>query len=302
MRRDSIGFVVVVVLIALVGGGCSGARPARERPSSVSTPRSISKPVVTATVAPAPPATKKPRPATPSPTRRAPVIKDPVLVRNKLYGVGKVRAAACALPADVAKSDAALTSYGKALVACMNRAWAPLITRSGSAFRPAKIVANDTGVCTEPPSTAFYNSEFETICIDWDSYCVENAASWRTVQLQTDLAHEYGHHLQLLTGIMDNYDLDTPSWAQLEHERRLELQASCLGAAFVAAHRNALAFTNWRLNEWEQIVTTTGDDNAPTGPRDHGSRTSYSYWNHRGFRSADPSSCNTFTAAPGWVS
>lgn len=223
-------------------------------------------------------------------------------MRNKLYRVGKVRAVPCVLPEEVARSEVALTSYGRALVDCMNRAWAPLITRSGFGFRPTKIVAIGTGVCTDPPSTAFYNSEFETICIDWQSYGLENAASWRTVQLQVDLSHEYGHHLQLLTGIMDNYDLNTPSWAELEHERRMELQASCFGSAFLSSHRNAMGFTSWRLNEWEHIATMTGDDNAPTGPHDHGSSNSYSYWNHRGFRSADPASCNTFTAAPGWVS
>jgi hypothetical protein len=44
------------------------------------------------------------------------------------------------------------------------------------------------------------------------------------------------------------------------------------------------------------MVEHTGDEYNPDKIRDHGARKNHGYWSLRAFTSANPSSCNTFTA------
>jgi predicted metalloprotease len=126
------------------------------------------------------------------------------------------------------------------------------------------------------------------------------------VDFQYTLAHEYGHHLQAAVGILSMYNLpylDAAKAVQLEGERRLELQASCLGAAFLGANKRAFGLTGEGFEDWEYLVKHYGDDNGSSKPiRDHGSRKSHGYWSLRAFDSASPASCNTFTAPAKLVS
>ncbi|MEV5963169.1 hypothetical protein AB0L70_15480 [Kribbella sp. NPDC051952] len=81
---------------------------------------------------------------------------------------------------------------------------------------------------------------------------------------------------------------------QLEIQRRKELQASCLGAAFLGANKRAFRLTGARLAIWQDIVHHVGDEYGKV--RDHGSRKNHAYWTIQAFNTTNPSVCNTFTA------
>ncbi|MEU4197016.1 neutral zinc metallopeptidase [Kribbella sp. NPDC026611] len=283
----------LALLAALaVLGGCSQqqGRPAvvdgGVPPSSTPTVSPVVTPVVTPKVAPQPVAT---------PTN------EPLLVSNGLYAAGKVHAVRCVLPDVVPKDSAGVLRYSRTLVDCLNRAWAPLVSRAGFVFVPAKLVAFGSGDCDPAVDNddrgAYYDVGPDAICVGWHTFAVEEA-EWRTVELVHTLAHEYGHHLQTLTGIMTLFDsgqLPLKS-SELERNRRMELQASCFAGAFLGAHKKPLGLSGERLDTLDYFVTHAGDENAPKHAPDHGSRKNHGYWSHQGFRSTNPANCNTFTA------
>ncbi|WP_146088104.1 neutral zinc metallopeptidase [Thermobifida fusca] len=106
------------------------------------------------------------------------------------------------------------------------------------------------------------------------------------------VAHEYGHHLQGETGLLDaayTLQLDAKSTRQeLQLGRQIELQAECLagtGVAAIAGHDHAdVAFVNRNFNEG------TGDSDT------HGSADNRVHWFNAGATAETMAACNTFAA------
>jgi predicted metalloprotease len=126
------------------------------------------------------------------------------------------------------------------------------------------------------------------------------------VDMMDTLAHEYGHHVQMLTNILISSE-SREGWtkssaAKLEWNRRKELQASCLGAAFLGANKQSLGFRGEQLRFWEYLVQHSGDEYNPKKVRDHGSRKNQWLWGGAAFKSGSPASCNTYTASAKKVS
>jgi predicted metalloprotease len=285
-----VGLVVVAVLTAVVAG--AAAQP--EVPA-----------VADAVAVSAPP------PSTSATPKRAPrVSMDPTLVpiRNGLYTAGRVSTVSCKVPNKLVRTRAGLLSYARIMVECMHRAWTPLVLRAGRHLPAPRIdayvegKATGTQLCGNPPrhTNAFYRSSGHVICFEWREFAdSDDDQVWNHIDFQEMLAHEYGHHLQETVDILRTYVFRHPGGSeavQLEGERRLELQASCLGAAFLGAHKRSLRLTGRRLDVWEDMVKHTGDEYNPEKIRDHGSRKNHGYWSLRGFTTMNPSSCNTFAA------
>lgn len=295
------GLVVVAVLAAVVAGVATHpAAPA------------VAESVVTTSPAPTPSATPKPAPRT-SPR----VSTDPTLVpiKNGLYKAGRVPTVRCKVPSKLARTRSGLLAYARVMVACMQEAWEPLVLRSTGYHLPAPRIdayvegkSPATQLCANAPkdTDAFYRSSGSVICFEWREYAdPDDDPVWNLIDFQEMLAHEYGHHLQDTVDILRTYVFAHPNGSPavlLEDERRLELQASCLGAAFLGANKRSLRLTGGRLDVWEDMVRHTGDEYNPDKIRDHGSRRNHGYWSLRGFASANPSSCNTFAAPSNRVS
>ncbi|MEV4263032.1 neutral zinc metallopeptidase [Kribbella sp. NPDC049584] len=241
-----------------------------------------------------------------SPAKPLPVI-DPVAestAGNKLYGAGKVGVVPCTLPSVVLRSDSEMLKYARTAVACMQKAWTPLILKSDAYYGSAQVAAFSVGkgpdspLCDDPPkeSDAFYQPKGSVICLDRRSLGTDPDAA--LVDLQETVAHEFGHHVQMSVGILTAYDMRAYSTSseRLEDERRLELQASCLGAAFLGANRRTFGLNGRHLEMWRDMVRHMGDEYNPTHVRDHGSRNNHGYWSLRGFAAGNSSACNTFTA------
>jgi predicted metalloprotease len=230
------------------------------------------------------------------------------LVQNSLYRAGRVPAVRCKLPAGAQTSKAAVSAAAAAVLDCLDRAWVSVVARAEYYYESPGLVLFDRAKdksceLRELHASAFYCARENKIYLEWKEYL--QRGNWnRQIDLLDTMAHEYGHHLQRLVGIL-TYGWDPKasqtSPAALLKSRRLELQATCLGAAFLGANKSALRLTGKRLDTWEYQTKHSGDEYNVDKLRDHGSRKSQWVWAGPAFQSANPSSCNTFTAAPAKV-
>jgi predicted metalloprotease len=253
-----------------------------------------------------------PAPAQPTVTVTVQPVPDAVRVKqNKLYAVGKVPSVNCAEPSIKPNSQSSILRYYQALLPCLNKAWEPLVKKAGYPFRPPKLTLltkQSSSTCTGETTRAYYCGDDESINMDWQDdlkLYKQNALAGRTWMMDT-LVHEYGHHVQYLTNILISSHsregwAKTPA-AKLEESRRLELQATCFGAAFLGANKKSLGFTGAKLDMWEYQTQHSGDEYDPKKVHDHGSRKNQWLWAGAAFKTTTPASCNTYTAPAGKVS
>jgi hypothetical protein len=302
----SAGVVVVGILAVLAVGACGRT----ESPAAAGRIVSVT-PTQTPSVTPTRTAVAKTTPSDPVTFD----LSDGV-VASKLYKAGKVPAVRCVLPRPNLNTKAGMLAYAKVFVACMDKAWGPVVERSDAYLVPPEVFAYslkrpaDTPECTDPPAgaDAFYFTSGMTgkICFEWDEFLDDGDPAFKLIDFQQLIAHEYGHHVQQSVGILTLYDelmRGKKKAGQLEVMRRKELQASCLGAAFLGANKRTFRLTGGEpLEMWRYIVKHVGDEYNEAKIRDHGSRKNHGYWTIRAFGSTNPASCNTFTAPANRVS
>lgn len=257
---------------------------------------------------------QEPLPAPPQPTVTVTVTPVPDEVRvkkNKLYTVGKVPTVKCTEPKVKPNSELNVLKYYRALLPCFNETWEPLVLKAGYPFRQPKLTVvtkKSPTQCNGEIDSSFYCGVDESINMNWqeDVKSFKNdELSARTWMLDT-MAHEYGHHVQMLTNIMASSGsregwMKSPT-AKLEENRRFELQATCLGSVFLGANKASLGLRGAKLEMWEYQTKHSGDEYNPRKERDHGSRKNQWAWAGPAFKSANPASCNTYTAPPAKVS
>jgi hypothetical protein len=116
------------------------------------------------------------------------------------------------------------------------------------------------------------------------------------------LAHEYGHHVQDLTGVLRNANRDTgPQGGQV----RVELQADCYAGLWVgrAVDTGFIEdLTNQDVNQALDAAAAVGDDRIQERAQGrvtpeswtHGSSDQRRTWFIRGIEGSGPNSCDTF--------
>jgi predicted metalloprotease len=191
------------------------------------------------------------------------------------------------------------------LLRCMNKAWAPLIRAAGFTFQAPKLVVtkgqSNSSPCEFADGLAYYCDR--TIYMDAKADLSVRRVHPDVVKvwMAFDFGHEYAHHVQALTGILQakyqrGLTLNGVDLA-LEESRRLELQASCLSGVYFGADRATLPVTaGWRT-AYRWIVSNSNDP-----ARDHGNNQSLTRWAMAGLDAADPAACNTYTAGSTQVS
>ncbi|MGW6197965.1 neutral zinc metallopeptidase [Kribbella sp. NPDC055110] len=301
-RPIVVGLSIVVILM-LTGATIGGFKLV----NSYGVERPLSQPSVKKSQAPLP------VPPNPTVTVTASVTPDVVRLRqNEIYAAGKVASVNCKEPAIKPDSQSAILRYYRALLPCLDKAWAPVLKNAHYPFRSPKVVLQTNqataATCTGEKNVAYYCPADESIYVSWKADLKDykdDPLSARVWMIDT-MAHEYGHHVQNLTEMLTAAG-SREGWAktkaeELEWSRRTELQASCFGAAFLGANKKALGLSGRKLELWEWQTQHSGDEYNPKKIRDHGSRKNHWLWSEPAFKAADPKLCNTFSAPAAKVS
>jgi len=232
-----------------------------------------------------------------------------IVARNRLYKSGAMRSVNCRESKARQSTVAGATANYKNLWNCLNRAWPSQVTKSGAKFRPPS-VRTFTGHITTPcggwddSGPPFYCPSTETIYMNltqdvgnYNRYSQSIPRTWARMWMLHQFAHEYGHHVQQLTGIMSAYyrmRYEAPSTAkELELSRRLELQASCFSDIFIGANRNSYPISGQSATQWRWLIGHVTDYK-----NDHGDAPNHKYWALRGYNTRNPSACNTYVVSP----
>jgi len=194
--------------------------------------------------------------------------------------------------------------------------WGKILQQSTTPYRPPKLVLYDEQVrsaCGTGQSAMgpFYCPGDEKLYID--------LAFFRDLQTRFRapgdfaqayvIAHEVGHHVQKLTGTMQQMDAARGQVPEAEFRRisvRTELQADCYAGVWGhhAGTMNQLEVGD--IAEGLNAATAIGDDRLQKQTQGrvvpesftHGSSAQRVRWFKRGLDSGDPRDCNTFSANP----
>ncbi|GAA3259857.1 neutral zinc metallopeptidase [Nonomuraea helvata] len=239
-------------------------------------------------------------------TAPAPAFK-PVLTKNPLYKAGKLGTQTCDEPQVNNGTVEEAEVYFASVMDCLKQAWAPVVKKAGFRFSAPKLTvitkAGTKTACGKFPeeAQAIYCGRNKSITFWLTPAIVEEP---RNLALMAVLAHEYGHHIQQLTGIgeaRDSLYRSTEARA-LNASRRSELQAECLGGAFVGRVWGSLGRSS---AEWNDLLGSTHNwlDLSSIGVKvrsnadeTHGKDSNVAYWAKRGFKAQSASACNTWTA------
>ena len=123
------------------------------------------------------------------------------------------------------------------------------------------------------------------------------------------IAHEYGHHISDLTGVLDKVQQAGNQTGPNSPQVKLELQADCYAGVWLAnaskdPNSPIASVTKDDVLRAADAARAVGDDRIQqqaTGRVDreswtHGSAAQRQTWLATGFNSADPNQCNTFAA------
>jgi predicted metalloprotease len=216
----------------------------------------------------------------------------------------------CPLPA-MDYSPAGQDQFLRAALPCIESMWKPALQAANLPYQPVELhVITETAQypcgTVRPDQTARYCQGG----IYWtaNAYAAERNPNNpnHPGKYLGQLAHEYGHHLQWLTGMLkasDRAQYDAGGWDTpkgLDLNRRMELQATCFGGMSLAPlSHGAIPIDVIRVALSD--AGNRGDyDIYPT--KDHGSPQNNANWVNQGYKTNQASACNTWAADAGNVS
>ncbi|MEU6998237.1 neutral zinc metallopeptidase [Nonomuraea sp. NPDC046570] len=195
---------------------------------------------------------------------------------------------------------------------CMDQAWGPILNRQGIDWSPpgyAIAAKRGRGACGDYPSAGnmvpYYCPRNNTIYASTSAMARGNGnsigygqiSSWHGAIISM-MAHEYGHHVQNITGILGSHwqkHLGSSSKSgRLALSRKLELQATCFGGMFMRAVASSYPVTSSGRGTLYAFYARVGD--FPGYPRDHGSPANNNRWFRQGWEKNKAFQCNTWLA------
>lgn len=231
-------------------------------------------------------------------------INDQILTANTLYRTGKLPQGKCPEREIKPNDIAAAKRYLTAVVTCLNQSWGARFKQAGLPFAEAKIgfIAKPRKYCGVPwgEAVARYCGAERRLLVQLKRSILDDPSDLFLFALA---AHEYGHHVQNLTGIRDAFDRHAyRNKSELDQQsRRKELQAECLGGVFIGSVWDSLRGRG--KDDWKILVKLarlSGDEGFRV--RSHGKGRNIASWLDKGFRARSPQACNTWTASSSSVS
>jgi len=223
----------------------------------------------------------------------------------------------CKTGADANRSDECRVI---ATVNSVNAFWSSELPRYGREYTPAKTIlysgATQSGCGTASNQVGpFYCPLDKQVYIDASFFQILSSqfgSSAGPLAQEYVVAHEYGHHLQDLLGLLDRAQQD-PQGAQ-SGAVRIELMADCLGGVWAhhaANTKNAQGqtfmdpLTEKDIADALSAASSVGDDNIQQKAQGrvtpenwtHGSSAARQRWFTTGYQSGDLNQCDTFSVA-----
>ena len=191
------------------------------------------------------------------------------------------------------------------------RRWTDLFAARGQRYQPTTMVAysrSDQSGCgaAQAAMGPFYCPTDQKIYIDptfFDELATRFGAQGDFAQAYV-IAHEVGHHIQNLTGVLDQARQAQASGSRAEGNQvqvRVELQADCYAGVWAANDRNLLEPGD--VEEGMRAAEAIGDDTLQKQMQGrvvpesftHGTSAQRMAWLRKGLQSGDPASCDTFS-------
>lgn len=237
---------------------------------------------------------------------------------NTVYRMGALPAVRCPAGTVNIYNHAQLKGLILRTGACLNRGWGPALERVGIAHAPPRYAiaaGRGRGACGDypprgsivpyycPRNTTIYASTSAMARGTGTAPGYGELTSWHGAIISM-MAHEYGHHVQYLTGLTDAWwrqTLESGSQdTRLALSRRLELQATCFGGMFMRSVAGTYPVPPARRELLYAFYSRVGDH--PGYPRDHGSPANNHRWFRQGFEQNRTQQCNTWRASAVTVS
>lgn len=193
----------------------------------------------------------------------------------------------------------------------LNKTWEPIFAQANARFeRPKLVFYSQTGSsgCGSAQSAMgpFYCPADKGIYIDTDFYreMEQKLGAGGDFARAYVVAHEFGHHVQNLTGLADQVrsaQEQSPSQANAL-QVRMELQADCYAGVWAARNKDRIEPGD--MEEGLNAAHSIGDDtlmkSAGRRPVEaaftHGSSEQRMEWLRRGLQSGNDEECDTFAS------
>jgi len=218
---------------------------------------------------------------------------------------GSAAAKACAV-------DAA-SRFSCQVLASTEDSWAAIFAERGARYQPAGFIFYDgrgqSGCgAAQAAMGPFYCPSDNRIYLDTSFYRElqqRYGAAGDFAQAYV-IAHEVGHHVQALTGVLEKARQAQARASEAEGNAvqvRVELQADCYAGVWAARNRDRLEPGD--VEEGLRAAAAIGDDTLQRAAQGrvvpesftHGSAAQRQAWLRRGLESGDPAACDTFSGA-----
>jgi predicted metalloprotease len=221
--------------------------------------------------------------------------------RKTIYNAPKAKVK-CTMPAVKEGNWASMTRYLDEVSSCLDRIWLRELREINVLFVPPRreyvrkrIKHPACGLMPAKGADGTYCSAVKTYFILLDPADVRRP--WKAWAAQL-AAHEYGHHVQYLTRILQYQAAMTDAAADKKTKdlvsRRLELQAECFSGVALQAMRRSLP-------PWDEFRYLYSGTLPKQWILDHGRPQTQYRWMKKGYQSGKPGSCDTWTPAPAKV-
>ena len=206
------------------------------------------------------------------------------------------------------RTDASSLQMCNAL-SSLNKTWQPVFAAANVPFQPPKLVFYSQlgrSGCGAAQSAMgpFYCPSDQGIYIDTDFYreMEQRLGAGGDFARAYVMAHEYGHHIQTMTGLADQVrsaQQQNPSRAN-QLQVRMELQADCYAGVWAAKNRDRIEPGD--IEEGMTAAHSIGDDtlmkSAGRRPVEaaftHGSSEQRMAWLRKGLETGNEDACDTF--------
>jgi predicted metalloprotease len=213
---------------------------------------------------------------------------------------------------DAPDAESKLVDFVKLVVGDLESFWEADFGKAGRDFAPAGLAVfrdgTDTGCGRGSAETGpFYCPADQRIYLDLGFFSVLATrfnAPGDFAQAYV-IAHEYGHHVQVLTTITEQVDRASRENPDQRNALsvRVELQADCLAGVWAHSTYERGLLERGDLEEGLNAAASVGDDRiqAETTGRispetfTHGTAEQRAGWFKRGFEDGDASACDTFS-------